>query len=40
MYLPIGCLQKNYRQSVENNFAQQKIEFVRYVVMNEVGGWT
>jgi hypothetical protein len=33
-------LHKNYRQGVENNFAQQEIEFISYVVTNEVGGWT
>ena len=33
-------VQKNYRQGVENNFAQQEIEFLSYEVTNEVGGWT
>ena len=35
MYLPIGCLM-HYHQGVEGNFAQREIEFLSYVVMNEV----
>jgi hypothetical protein len=39
MYSTIGC-HKNYRQGVKNNFAQQKFDFLSYVVTIEVGGWT
>ena len=37
MYSPMYC-SKCYRQGVENNFAQRAIEFLRYVMTNEVGG--
>ena len=35
MYSPMGCW-KSCRHGVENNFAQQDIEFLRYVVTNEI----
>ena len=38
MYSPTSC-SKNCRQRVENNFVQQSIEFLNYVVTNEVCEW-
>ena len=29
---------KNYHQGVKNNFVQREIEFLSYMVMNEIGG--
>ena len=30
------CFSKTYHQGVKNNFAQQKIDFLSYVVTNDV----
>ena len=35
-----NVLPKSYRHGMKNNFAQQEIEFLRYVVTKEVGGQT